>query len=518
MRDILNKLDFLTESRGLAGRKPGDVFMDPADGETITFQELMYYPEGGGKYDKNQLPQIWEQLKSLSVVWQNEVRSTTGGFIIARFEHEEIGPLYYGFAVTEVKPNPLDNKLPNKITSGTGSFQFAGAAAAKVQAKLTPQDLLSNKLNLSIKDIMLQLSETLGTDSPLYAVAHHVAMGHPLPTSINATEDLSFTAFRDYFCEILQPMALQNGLYTGNAGEAAEIFLGPNGFAGTTISFDDSKNAGLSDSVLETSDGKYVKISSKGEKGAEASVKNLLDEVQKVQSQELLEKYSEVIQIINDVKSAGQAGAPLMLGIKYGIIDEADAEFIKSLKKFIPVPLTSLKDVNVQGMEPSKNIIKLANNRTTKNPNSVALYYHLMAAVAHEAADKVNKGTNFSQAASDILNNGALVQVYTNAKQSGDQWTLEGFKTVYPSKAVTGVVLSAGKNYSSTDIKGNFTFKILRNGAKAEMLDDEKIESGKEPTPPELATVAKDITEPRVIGKQKPQTPNIGRSKRPSLR
>jgi len=219
------------------------------------------------------------------------------------------------------------------------------------------------------------------------------------------------------------------------------------------------------------------------------------------------------------MRQAGQAGAPLILGVRYGIIDEADAELIKSLKGFRPIPLQSIKDVTMHGARVSKNVIKLASERKTKRPEAVALYYHLIAAVAHKVAEKVNEETNFSQAASEILNNGALVQVYTNARQSGNKWILDGFKTVYPSKAVTGVVLSAGKNYSSTEIKGNFTFKILRNGAKASMLDDTEIETGKEETPPELATVAPNITEPKVI-KQSNNQPkaDIGRSKRPKLR
>jgi len=46
MRDILNSLQYITESTGLAGRKAGDVFRNP-DGNEITFQELKFFPEGG---------------------------------------------------------------------------------------------------------------------------------------------------------------------------------------------------------------------------------------------------------------------------------------------------------------------------------------------------------------------------------------------------------------------------------------------------------------------------------------
>ena len=513
MRDILDKIQIIAESKGLANRRPGAIFKNSA-GDEITFVDLSFYPDGGGRFEPEQLEDAIQQMTAQvgDIQWQNTKTARVGGFAIAQFD-SETGPLYFGFFLGEIKPNPVDNNIKNQV----GDYKFAGAAAAKTQAKMTPQDLLTNKTNLTTKDIMLQLSQSLGVDSPIYYIAHQVAMNAPFPIEVEVTDSLSFTGFRDYFCEILQPIVLQNGNYKGNAAEAAQIFFGEPSFANTTISFDDSKNAGLSDSVLELSDGRYVKISSKGEKGAEASVKNLLDEVDNVQNPELLEKYGDVIELIETMRTNGQAGAPLILGIQYGIIDESDAEFIKSLRKFRPVPLNSIKDVDVNGMSPSDNLIKLAMNRKTKKPESLSLFFHLMAAVAHEVANKVNTSTNFSQAASEILNNGALVQMYTNAKQSGNKWVLEGFRTVYPSKAVTGVILSAGKNYSSTEIKGNFTFKILRNGAKADPEPTETEQATDDAADVDLAKAAEKIvgsTKSVLQRKQREPKSDIGRAKR----
>jgi hypothetical protein len=122
----------------------------------------------------------------------------------------------------------------------------------------------------------------------------------------------------------------------------------------------------------------------------------------------------------------------------------------------------ALKDAGL-----TDNLIKLAQERGTKTPERTSLFYHLLASVAHKAADKVNSETDFSDTASDILNNGALVQVYTKADEKKGMWVLKEFETKYPGTSVGGVVLSASKNYSSTGIKGNFTFKILRGNAKA---------------------------------------------------
>jgi hypothetical protein len=190
------------------------------------------------------------------------------------------------------------------------------------------------------------------------------------------------------------------------------------------------------------------------------------------------------------------------------------------LKKIKPIPLDSIKNLTVGGYDPSKNLISLAMGRKTKRPESTVLYYHLIAAVAHKVAEKVNTDTNFGKAASEILNNGALVQVYTNAKQTGDSWVLDAFKSVYPSKAVTGVVLSAGKNYSSTEIKGNFTFKILRNGAKADAEPSETDQATDSAADIDLTKAAEKITNPvkSILATKKKQdiemSPDLGRAKR----
>jgi len=77
------------------------------------------------------------------------------------------------------------------------------------------------------------------------------------------------------FVKILQPIALQKGQYTGNAAEAASKFLGGS-FENTLISFDDSKTAGLSDSIMTTTDGRSVLVSTKGGKGATLAQRTLL--------------------------------------------------------------------------------------------------------------------------------------------------------------------------------------------------------------------------------------------------
>jgi hypothetical protein len=62
--------------------------------------------------------------------------------------------------------------------------------------------------------------------------------------------------------------------------------------------------------------------------------------------------------------------------------------------------------------------------------------------------------------------------MYTEATETADTISITNFRAVYPSDTVSGVLLDASKAYMSTQGKGNFTFKILKNGAKeSDLLD-----------------------------------------------
>jgi hypothetical protein len=513
IRDILNTLDVLTESTGLANRKPGDVFRNP-DGEEITFTGVQFFPDGGGKYTKEELDQAIDQVTDgLDVQWMNTQSGKSGGFAIASFT-SPTKEVYFGRFLEQIKPNHTDNKMPNKV----GDFTLASKSASKIQARLTPQDLLSIKNDLTAQDIIEELRASLGEDHALVALAVRVANGEQFPLHFSPPADLSFEAFRDYFCEILQPIALQTGNFKGNAGEAAEIFM-DGSFADTLISFDDSKNAGLSDSILTNDSGKIIKISTKGGVGAEASTKNLLDSVEELKltttGKKLIRKYQEVITLLGEIKTSGQHEAPIMLSVKYDIINEKEAEQVRSLRNTSPVDLDNLDDVSI-----SARLKKIAKTGDTRTPNNTNLYYHILKELAKKAADKVNEETNFSKAAADILNNGALVQVYTKAKQGKDTWILQEFMTVFPGDSIKGVYLTSRKGYFSTGIKGNFTFKIDKGQGIEKDKDAERQSNDTPPKEKELSLskAAEKITTGRPSATKKdapkPKVGDVGRAKR----
>jgi len=272
----------------------------------------------------------------------------------------------------------------------------------------------------------------------------------------------------------------------GNAGEAADIFFGEGGYKGSTISFNNSVTGGLYDSLLVNPQGKQIKLSSKGASGASASVVNLLKSINELKvapkGAMLLEKHKVVVEILKDIDAKGHFGAPLKLAVDYKMINADDATFAMTLKKYGPQD-----QIDWAG---HTKLEELYNSRKARDMNVIIPMEHMISAIAYKIAAYVNANTNFGKAASDILNHSALVQMYTNCSETKDTISIDNFNAVYPSETVTGVLLDASKAYMSTQGKGNFTFKILKNGAK-----DVEVSSGETEvaaTKPKKVIVPKD--------------------------
>lgn len=468
---LLLEKKFFFESRGLGARKAGEEFISTSNpNDKIYIDSVSFFPQGKNEYVNFQdllaeLESVKKQLAPAEIsVIGNFKENSHKAFGVAIFQRPDKTKVAFIKPYAKVSFDPTQNSWDNQ--TGIPGYKYNSKSAVKTQAGMMPQDVLIKKQNnLTAEEIVNQIAEKFGQDSPLTYIAQQIAAGQNYPIKIAAPQGVSFTAFRDYFCELLHPIALQTGKYNGNAGEAAAKFLGDSGFEGATINFGKDKTEGLSDSKMMTPDGRMIRVSSKGAVGAEASSKNLLDSVNDLKSTNpnLAKRYREVISIIQDMSSNGQYRGPLVLALSYGIITDDDFSKIESFKNIPPVDLETA-DLDAMGV--SNGLQLLMYQRNVDNPNNVNLYFHTISAVAHKVAEMVNESTNFSKAASDILNNGALVQVWTLAKETPTEWSIEGFNTLWPSKTVTGVKFSAGKNYASTNIKGNFTFKILMNDAK----------------------------------------------------
>lgn len=466
MRDLLNILDKidlpLIEGVGLANRKPGEKFKNEA-GDIVTFQGLEFYPESGKFPPNDTMANTISDLKTqgINIHWVNQAAANSGGFMIAKFTGEDGNPYYLGKFVREISPNRTQNNFAHSDIPG--EFKFQSKVGQKENSGLKPSEWLTQFQNNTPESILQQCIEKFGEGSD-EANALQIFMSSDIPCKI-PRGNMNPEAFRDYFAEVLQPIALVMGKrVSGNAAEAANIFFGSAGYSDCTISFNNNTIGGLYDSLLVNPEGKQIKLSSKGKDGASASVANLQKSVAELQStpngKKLIENNKEVVDMLNLITEEGHFGAPLKLAVKYKIITPEEAMQVLKLKKYGP------NDKIVGANILSPDLEKMYQGRKAKDPGRVIPIEHMVAAIAYPVADYVNKNTNFSQAASEILNNAALVQMYTDTMVSGDTITITKLTAVYPSQTVTGVMLDASKVYFSTGGKGNYTFTILKNGAK----------------------------------------------------
>lgn len=485
----------LFESVGLANRKPGQIFRN-SQGDELTFQSLEFYPDMGGADSAEELNQFIADQESIlrqQIIWTNIATPRMLGVGIAEFVDSTGRPRYFGRYFQTINRNKIENYWPNSAIPG--GYVYQGSAAKKVVSGLMPQDVLKEFDSLYPDDILSAVIDKFGDQHPLTALTRDIVNGRQFPITF-ASEGIDFGGFRDYFCEILQPIALIRGQYTGNAGDAARKFMGAAGFDDCVIDFSSGKTGGLWDSKLINSDGKEIKVSTKGGAGAKASVKNLVDTVKELQEagdSRLLKKYKDTIELIQQVQQAGQARAPLELAMKFDLLDKKEVNQIESLKNDPTVKL-------------SPKLREMYDSRSSRNPENDIPYYRMLAAVAHRVAELVNKQTDFSQAATDILNNGALVQVYTKASSGDNTITLQGFETVYPSNQIKGIYMSAEKTYYNTGIKGNFTFSIDKSGTgiKAGAEGDEGEEEAPTPRKPiRPKTSVRDRRGPEDLGRER---------------
>ena len=455
MRDLINLIDAIVESRGLSGRIPGAVYKrGDAQDDQIVFQNLTFYPKVGQYATKEETEAAFDQVQRQvkhPIEKVNQASNSNRAFGIATFD-TAVGTRYLAKFAKEIKPVFDSNKF-FQTDDIPGGFSQADARGSKEKAGYKPSDVLTDLKKQTPASILAQIGEKFTPDSSEYRAAETIMNSPTFPVSVDGT-GIDFTGFRDYFCEMLQPCVLINGgQVKGNAGEAAAVFMGRNGFAGCTVSFNANVSGNLYDSLLVSPEGKQIKLSSKGATGAKASSVNLLIALRELEAAgmpEFAQNYPEVVDILNTIDKGDHNSGPLNLAVQFGIITKDEIPQVMSLKQSAGNP-----KFNIDKTDLSDNLKQLYHDRTAENPSKVVPLNHLVASIAYKVCNEINLKTDFSDAASDILNHSAFVQMYTDATKSKDgQIIVKGFRTIWPGTLFSQVTLEAQKSYSSTSSSG----------------------------------------------------------------
>jgi hypothetical protein len=254
-------------------------------------------------------------------------------------------------------------------------------------------------------------------------------------------------ALRDYFGEILTPVALASGVIGGDADLARKDVLG-SPYAKCKVRWPMSKTHNLVDSVFQSAKGADLGISSKGGAGAKASAKNIYDAIEKARTTnpQLIKTYKKVVNAINIINTLTALDAPLELGVAFGIIDARTSVDCRNMIN---------TGVNKLPTKYAKLCSNFSPELTNKNYNAGL---HLLSSIAKHVANRLNAIPNMSEGIKAFMNQSSIVQIYLDMKVQGQDAVVTGFRSIYPPNFEGTMIIDAGKSYYATMKPSKFAF------------------------------------------------------------
>jgi hypothetical protein len=463
MRDILNLFDsiLVEASRGLLYRTPGDEFFQGSlenPTAVMSFEKAEYYPAEPGRIENpEQFDQAVAQAEQMfpGIVWTNR-QPKIGGFAVLTFTGPAKGQTsYYGRFFSEIKADMAGQWKNDAIPGG---WQLKKASSLKGSYfKLKPSDLFPPNSTFDSPGDILKAMQANTKVQNLIPGMEMLVDNLQLPVFVG-TKSME-TAVRDDLGETIGPIALVQGMVTSSGAEAArKDILGAKGtWAGSKINFPASKINGLVDSYIYTTEGIEVGLSSKGDQGATASIKNVADGIKIAQAQnnnKLLKKYQDQIKVINDVSSSSAKEFPLIQGLARNYITESQAQLIVEMMKSGVKNLDQVK-ISAEDRQTFEDFMKDID--PTNNPR-YNVGFHILASLARRVVSDINKDPKFGEACLTFLNISPIIQLHMQTKTTGEDVAVTGFTSKYPPNFNGTVALDASKVYYATGVNGRCTF------------------------------------------------------------
>ena len=439
----------LIEAKGFFGRRPGDPYVH-TDGITAEFKQVTPFPASKqGAYasaeerDQN-IANLEKKVLKDKILWVNNPGNNKA-FAVAQLQTSDGDAVYWGRYINTTQ-GVLTGKWSNKeIPAG---WKLNTATSQKLATGYDPQTLVGvgtsfpniDQALLTIKGKLKNIEHEKQLSEALAAVRQG-----QLPVFKGMASQMP--ALRDYFGEILTPVALASGVIGGDAELARKEILGTP-WAKCKVRWPMSKTHNLVDSVFRSAKGMDLNVSSKGGAGAKASAKNIYDAIEKARttSPQLVNSYKQVVSMINIINKLSAIDSPLELGVAFGLIDLRTA-----------VECRNMINVGVNRL-PAK-YAKLCSNyaadTTNKNYNAGL---HLLSSIAKHVANRLNAMPKMSKGIQAFMNQSSMVQIYLDMKVKGQDAVVTGFRSIYPPNFEGTMVIDAGKSYFATQKPSKFAF------------------------------------------------------------
>ena len=468
----------LKEASGIFNRQAGQMFKHTETGHSLEFIEVLPYPSDAGQFktpeDRDAAVDQINAESEKTIQWTNAANARMLAFGVAYLLDKEDEaylaandnnkPTYthvFGRYFEQVRQAGLPASWNSNQLMG---YKVQIGAATKVVSGLMPQDILGleekryNGLESLMSDIRVNLK-----DKPEILAGFETVGNGQLPAEFEGQRELA-TAIRDYAGEILQPIAIMSGADVGSGIAAAKQDLIPNeDWADCDLYWPSGKNHALVDSVFVRADGLEIGISSKGKDGADASMKNIMDAINKsrLSMPELVKSYPNVVETCTVIDKENAEEGPLSVAVMLKLMSEDTKKQIlalpwgtgvKNQEKLTLDDLTKLNNPELMTVYES-----FGAKLNHKNYN---LYYHMVANTAKMVARQLNTDPKFGDGMMAFMQQASIIQVYTNITNTADSVSVSNFKSVYPPKFEGTILVNGGKNYASTKIFGKLAFKM----------------------------------------------------------
>lgn len=450
--------DIVTEAKGIFGRLPGDPFVNQ-DGKEFKFVSAIAYPDAktakfATPQERDQAVAQFEKQANAQIQWTNAPTTGTLAFAVAELDDEDGNRVFWGRYLQQSKFDMMGAWKNNQIPAG---WKLATKGAQKLQAGFDPQNLIKTENVFSDVNQIIQTVVANSPDPVKEVFSHNLqSLAHGQGAIVFPGMAPQMEAVRDYFGEIMQPVALAGGVITGQAEDARLALADGAPWSKCKVQFPMAMNAALCDSFVIAPNGQEIGISSKGGSGAKASAKNLYDAYKKAEKEgntDLINTAKFAINVVTIVADETALVGPFKLGMYLGIPGITD-ELFNEVSLYVKTGKNTFDGVTRNARE------ILSPYKVKEEVVGFNTGYAIMAAVAKTVAAAVNARPEFSQGALALLNQSSIIQIYTKMAKKGDDAVLTGFTAVYPPNFEGQVLMDGGKNYYSSRIGGKLAFYI----------------------------------------------------------
>ena len=446
-----SKVRALVESKGIMGRVTGDTFLKGDD--KLEFQQVDLYPLEEMQFENAELRDAYiqqlEQENNIQVEWTNNPNNGSLAFGLAMLTDPMLDDkITYWGRYFKQKTADMMGKWGNSQVPIGWKLQTAGAM--KLDIGIDPQHLIATPAPFNGVTDVIQAVKTNSAGNELSeSLVNALETIHTQVHPVFPGQIANLPALRDYFGEIMGPVALMSEMVGGQADAAKADLLSGQPWASCNISWPMAMNAPLVDSEFTAPDGTIVGISSKGGKGAKASVKNIHDAI--ADAPDVMKaQYQTTVKIVNIVSKETAKDGPFRLAQLYRILPQG-------LEQEINGYIQAGKQ-DYAGLSPA--CTELFNYGTPRQDvPGFNTGYAMLALLAKKVTRTINSaGPEFGQGCVAFLNQSSIVQLYCKMGKNGQDARVTGRDAVYPPNFQGTVEIDGSKNYYSSRIGGKFAF------------------------------------------------------------